>query len=192
MHHIYHTEGLILDSMDVGEAGRRYAIFTRELGLVYARATGVRKLSSKLRFTLQDFAYVKVDLVQGKNFWRVTSASSVGALGGLAKNRDTLEVFANVARLLRRLLAASEPNETLFDDLLKGLYILEGCATAENRRNIEVVIVLRALHNLGYIGGGGLDHIIESPFEEELVYKISPARKEALRQINQALKGSQL
>ncbi|MDP9249736.1 MAG: hypothetical protein M3M85_04495, partial [bacterium] len=77
-------------------------------------------------------------------------------------------------------------------DLLKGLYVLEGCDTAENLRNIEVIIVLRALHNLGYIGGGGLSHIIESPFEEELIYKISGARKEALRQINQALRESQL
>ena len=192
MHHIYHTEGLILDSMDIGEASRRYTIFTRELGMIYARATGVRKLSSRLRFVLQDFAYVKVDLVQGKNFWRVTSASSTGQLEGLAKNRETLEVFANVARLLRRLLAASERNEKLFMDLLKGLYILEGCATTENLRNIEVVIVLRALHNLGDIGGDGLSHIIESPFEEELVYKISRARQEALRQINQALRESQL
>ena len=192
MHHIYHTEGLILESTPVGEADKRYAIFTRDLGMINARATGVRKLSSKLRFVLQDFAYVKIDLVQGKNYWRVTSASPGGILEGLAKERKTLEVFANVARLLRRLLAASERNEKLFADLLKGLHILEGCGTAENLRNIEVVIVLRALHNLGYIGGEELKHIIESPFEEELVYRILPARKEALRQINQALRESQL
>lgn len=192
MHHIYHTEGLILGSSDVGEAGRRYAIFTRDLGLIHARAAGVRKLSSKLRFVLQDFAYVKIDLVQGKNFWKVTSALATGKLERVSKNREKLEVFANVARLLRRLLAASEQNEKLLADLLQGLFILEDCATTENLRNIEVVMVLRALHNLGYIGQSGLREIIESPFDEELVYRASPARKEALRQINQALRESQL
>ncbi len=57
MHHIYHTEGIILGSKNYGEAGKYYSIFTRDLGMIYASAQGVRKMSSKLRFILQDFAY---------------------------------------------------------------------------------------------------------------------------------------
>ncbi|MFA6257059.1 MAG: DNA repair protein RecO [Candidatus Paceibacterota bacterium] len=193
MHHIYHTEGLILSSSDFGEAGKRYAIFTRNLGMIYARATGVRKMPSKLRFVLQDFSCVKVDLVQGKNFWRITSASKTNKLELLSKNRDKLQVFGNIAKLLIRLLAAAEPNEKLFADLLQGLLILENSKTAEDRRNVEVIIVLRALADLGYIGGGDmLENFVKSPLEEELVYKISKSRSEVLRHINQALKASNL
>ncbi len=75
MHHIYHTEGIILGSKNYGETGKYYSIFTRDLGMVYASAQGVRKISSKFRYVLQDFSYVKVDLVRGRDFWRVTSAS---------------------------------------------------------------------------------------------------------------------
>lgn len=193
MHHIYHTEGIILDSTPFGEAGRRFAIFTRELGLVYARANGVRKMSSKLRFILQDFAQLKVDLVQGQNFWRVTSASYTGKLEHLAKDRAALAVFANLSRLLRRLLVAAEPNEKLFRDLEQGLGMLEQAETAEDRSNIEVILVLRALADLGYIGESAtVDNFVKSPLEIELVYKISTARREILRQINQALRESQL
>src|SRR3990167_1069534 len=110
MHHIYHTEGIILGSKNFGEAGRYYSIFTRDLGMIHASAQGVRKMSSKLRFILQDFAYVKVDLVQGKDFWRVTSASKTNKLEQLSKNRGTLEVVSNIAKLLKRLLAGVEPN----------------------------------------------------------------------------------
>ena len=56
MHHIYHTEGIILGSRNFGEAGKYYYIFTRDLGMITAGAQGVRKMSSKLRFVLQDFA----------------------------------------------------------------------------------------------------------------------------------------
>jgi len=55
MHHIHHTEGIILESRNFGEGGKYYSIFTRDLGMVYASAQGVRKMSSKLRFILQDF-----------------------------------------------------------------------------------------------------------------------------------------
>lgn len=193
MHHIYHTEGIILGSEDKGEASKRYDIFTRELGLVHARATGVRKLSSRLRFILQDFACVKVDLVQGRNFWRVTSASKTSALEFLAKDRAKLAIVFEIANLLKRLLPASEPNEKLFTDILCGFTILEKSGAEEDLRNLEVIIVLRALHSLGYIGGGEtLNHLIQSPLEADLVYQIGSARSLALREINQALRASHL
>ncbi len=193
MHHIYHTEGIILGSSNSGEAGKYYSIFTRDLGMVTAYAQGVRKMSSKLRFILQDFACIKVDLVAGRNIFRVTSASKTGELGELIKNKDTFQVVANIARLLKRLLAGIEPNEELFSDLLNGLYILEKSQTKDGLRNIEAIIVLRILNNLGYIGENDvLENIIKSPFEENLIFEASKARTKVLEQINKALRETHL
>jgi DNA repair protein RecO (recombination protein O) len=193
MHHIYHTEGIILDSRNFGEAGKYYSIFTRDLGMVYASAQGVRKLSSKLRFVLQDFAYIKLDLVQGKDFWRITSASKTNKLGQLTKNPGTFEVFFNIAKLLKRLLAGVECNEALFSDLINSLSILEKLKTKEDLRNVEAIIVLRILNNLGYIGGNEiLQNLIKSPFEENLIFEFSKSRSQVLRQINKALKETHL
>src|SRR3989344_2332348 len=110
MHHIYHTEGIILSSKNSGEAGKYYSIFTRDLGLIYARAEGVRKMSSKLRFVLQDFAYLKIDLVAGKDIVRVTNASKTNVLEKITKQPENFKILANIARLLKRLLAGVEPN----------------------------------------------------------------------------------
>lgn len=193
MHHIYHTEGIILGSKNYGETGRYYSIFTRDLGMIYASAQGVRKMSSKLRFVLQDFAYIKVDLVQGKDFWRVTSASKTNELGELCKNRGTFEVVSNITNLLKRLLAGVEKNELLFSDLINGLSILEKVEIKEDLRNIEAVIVLRILNNLGYIGGNEvLQNLIKSPFEENLIFEVSKSRSQVLHQINKALKETHL
>ncbi|MFA5932189.1 MAG: DNA repair protein RecO [Candidatus Paceibacterota bacterium] len=193
MHHIYHTEGIILGSKNYGETGRYYSIFTRDLGMVYASAQGVRKVSSKLRFVLQDFAYVKVDLVQGKDFWRVTSASKTNMLGDLTKNRGTFEVFFNIAKLLKRLLAGIEKNEVLFTDLINNLTILEKIDKKDDLRNIEAIIVLRILNNLGYIGENEiLQNLTKSPFEENLIFEFSKSRSAVLHQINKALKETHL
>jgi DNA repair protein RecO len=193
MHHIYHTEGLILGSKNFGETGKYYSIFTRDLGMIYASASGVRKMSSKLRFILQDFSYVKIDLVQGRDFWRVTSASKTNELEQLFKNGETFAVFYNIANLLKRLLAGVEPNEALFADLINGLSVLEKIEKKEDLRNVEVVLVLRILNNLGYIGGNEiLKTFIKSPFEDDIIFEVAKNRTKILSEINKALKETHL
>lgn len=193
MHHIYHTEGIILGSRNTGESGKYYFIFTKELGMIYATATGVRKISSKLRFILQDYAYLKIDLVQGQNFFRVTSASKTNQLEKITKRPETLKIFHNIARLLKRLLAGVEPNEALFVDLLHSMRALEKIENKSDLQNIEAIIVLRILNNLGYIGGNeNLKDLIKSPFDESMIFEVSKARSHILNQINKALKETHL
>lgn len=193
MHHIYHTEGLILSSRAYGEAGKYYAIFTRDLGMIYASAQGVRKMSSKLRYVLQDFSYIKLDLVKGKDFWRLTSASKTNKLSGIVTDTGRLQVFHNIARLLKRLLAGEDPNKELFHDLINGLSVLENTEGETGLRNIEIILVLRILSNLGYIGDGlDVDSLIKSPFEDSLMLEVSKSRKDILNTINKALKETHL
>lgn len=193
MHHIYHTEGIILSSKNSGETGKYYAIFTRDLGMIYASAQGVRKMSSKLRFIVKDFAYLKIDFVRGKDFWRMTSASKTNNLEEIYKNPGALAVCSNIARLLKRLLAGEDPNEYLFDDVLKGLLVLEKIQNRDDLRNFEAVMVLRILKNLGYIGEEKeFDALIASPFEDSLVFEVSKNRTKILSEINKALKETHL
>ena len=188
-----------MGSRNFGEAGRHYSIFTRDLGMIYASAQGVRKMSSKLRFVLQDFSYLKIDLVQGKDFWRVTNASKTGMLEQITKTPETFKVFSNIARLLKRLLAGVEPNEALFADLIQGLAILEKTAKnfssekSADLRNIEAIIVLRIINNLGYIGDSEvLQTFIKSPFEEDMIYQAAKSRVRILSEINKALRETHL
>ncbi len=193
MHHIYHTEGIILGSRNFGEAGKYYYIFTRDLGMLRASAQGVRKISSKLRFILQDFAYLKVDLVRGKDFWRLTSAEKTNLLENISKNPEVFRTVSNISSLLRRLLQGEDANETLFNDLIRGFSILEKSKTEEELRNIEIIIVLRMLHNLGYIGGNeAISNLVQSPFEENLVFEISKSKAKVLSHINKALRETHL
>src|SRR3989344_3051007 len=193
MHHIYHTEGIILGSKNFGEAGKYYYIFTRDLGMITASAQGVRKMSSKLRFVLQDFSYLKIDLVAGKNIFRITTASKTNILEQITKKPETFKVFTNIARLLTRLLAGIEPNDALFDDLVNGLSVLEAMEKKEDLRHVEAVIVLRIISNLGYIGQSEVvDTFIKSPFEEKLIFEASKHRPRILREINKALQETHL
>ncbi len=50
-------------------------------------------------------------------------------------------------------------------------------------------MVLRILNNLGYVGDDEITQkLIKSPFEENLIFEVSQARRKVLREINKALK----
>lgn len=193
MHHKHHTEAIILGSSDYGESAKIFFVLTRDLGMLYASAQGVRKMSSKLRYVLQDFSYIKIDLIKGKDFWRITSASKTNQLEKITKNSDSLRTIFNIAKLLRRLLPEQEKNEILFTEVLSGLSALESVTSKEDINNIEIIIVLRILSNLGYIGDiNSLESLIKSPFEEELILEISKNKSRAIFEINRALRDTQL
>jgi DNA repair protein RecO len=192
MHHIYHTEGIILGGGSFGETGKYYNIFTHNFGMIHARAQGVRKISSKLRFLLQDFAYLKIDLVRGKNFWLITSVSKTNQLEKLSKCPQALKVLTNISNLLKRLLVGEGAQEKLFLDLLKGFSVLDK-ASKEDLLNIEIIIVLQILNNLGYLGEEKIfSDIIKSPWEDILVPQVSKNRSQILSKINQILQETHL
>src|SRR3989344_4801484 len=105
-HHIYTTEGLVLGSMPLGEANKYISIFTRDLGLIRASAQGVRSVSSKLRYGLQDFSQSTISLVRGKNVWRVTNALPYKNLFASFKNDESKFLLCtNVLSLVKKLVA---------------------------------------------------------------------------------------
>ncbi len=193
MHHIYHTDGIILGSRNFKEANKYFYILTRDLGLVYAEAEGIRKITSKLRFVLQDFSYVKLDFVKRKNIWRITSAIKTNELDILKNDFEKLKILNNISRLLIRLLPEQETNENLFVDLLNGLKTFEKIENKQELVNLEIILVLKILHNLGYLNTQEiLSDLNPSPIQNEFLLDISKNKSFILKEINKALRESHL
>lgn len=137
-YHIYTTKGFILSSRPYREADRVYSILTRDLGLIRATGTGVRKEVSKLRGSLEPLALSEVSLVRGQEFWRLTSAQSIKAIS----------VTAELARPLL-LLEKLVPGETVHPELFD---VLEDFILNQPRdENFETKLVSRILYELGYL-----------------------------------------
>ena len=194
MHHIYHTHGFILGSRNKGEANKMLTIYTREMGLVRAMVQGIRLHKSKLRFTLQDFSCANIDLVRGRDIWRVTSAKNISTFPFARASRNSLLIIARVSSLLERLCDGEESNEKIFDDFMQVLYLLDDMnIESSSREALELHLVLRIMNSLGYIG----DSLILSDYlggsidlnKTELLLK---EKRSIISHINKALNESQL
>ncbi len=194
-HHVYNTEGFILDSAPSGEASKRYTLFTKDLGMVRAVAQGVRLSKSKLRFSLQDFSLVHVSLVRGKEVWRLTNARSEKNLYSYFKHdRRALSLIVQIFSLTKRLIPGEEKNEELFTILHDAFEFLDaGQLSNEEKSSFELILVIKILENLGYMGNSvELRSFIVEPWSKELLQDMERVKKIAYREINTSLKETQL
>ena len=195
MHHIHHTEAFILGSRPKGEDSKLLILYTRELGLIYAHAQGVRKISSKLRFVVQDFSQVQVDLVRGKEIWRLTTASPIRSYRDLLKVRPAANILARTAALLMRLVPGEEASEEVYQTMIRTYALLEVHGqSAEDYRALELLSVARILVALGYLSRAtpGVAH--ENGMDTDLPEEFADIayQHRLIREINQALAATQL
>lgn len=194
-HHIYHTRGLILGSVSTRESNKYYRIFTEELGLVGATAQAVRKLSSKLRYTLQDFSWVNVDLVHGREVWRITSAvpEERGAHSGeiFPENRVLL---ARVCALVARLVHGEEQNNFLFNELSNITEFLQKeHVPLFLHASFETLATMRVLSYLGYDNFETYTEFVQNrEWSHEILVSFEKMRLPALHDVNRVLKETHL
>jgi len=193
-HHIYHTEAIVLNTKPVGEAGKFVYVLTQELGLISAKAQGVRLINSKLRYSLQDFSHVEVSLVRGKEIWRLTGAKLIKENNLHKKNSENFLILYRLSKLLLRLLHGEEKNIKLFELITNTLTFLEEHFTAEELKTLEIIAVLRILRSLGYFGQEkSLEAFAkDNDWHKELLVTFRPEQAKALILINNALKETQL
>lgn len=185
MYQKYHTEALVLGSREIGEADRLVSLFTRDFGLVRARASGVRAERSKMRYATQDYSRARVSLVRGKRGWRLAGAAALKSATG---SRKSISTFARIAELTMRLVHGEEKNDYLFAVLAEAHETLMR-ERVEASATIEIVCVARVLYALGYLSAEALETALftHTAYTGEHLLEAEMMRPKLLSSINRAI-----
>lgn len=192
-----HTRAIVLGHHDVGEASRVYRLFTRDLGMVFARCQSSREGRSRHRYSLQLLSVVDVSLVRSRAGWRLTNVTPLASLHTTHHtNPHVRALVARVLTLVRRMVVGEERGSELFDLVWNGLMFLEKeKISVENLKWFEALFVLRILNVLGYVQNDETyaPHLAPSTeFSLELIESFAPAHRLAISEINRALEASHL
>lgn len=190
MYQKYNTEALVLGSRESGESDRTVILFTRDFGLVRARATAVRSEKSKMRYALQNYTLANVSLVRGKRSWRVAGAT---ALRLTTADVRAVGTFARSAELVVRLVHGEEQNPYLYAALVEAHSALMR-ENVEAFGTIEIVCVARVLYSLGYISAEALETALftHTAYTGEHLLEAETMRDKLLSSINKAIAETQL
>ena len=196
MYHMYNTEAFVLGGMPAGESSRFMYLFTKDLGLVGVRAQNVRSITSKLRYALDDFSHSKVSLVRGKQMWRLTNAAPHKNFFLTFRDRpEARDVSTRILSVVRMLVAGEEANPALFAILTDAFSFLETHAhDSEHTKNLEAILMLRILDNLGYFGSHETlgEFVQGTEWTPELLTAMQSKRRDAIVVINAALRATNL
>lgn len=192
-HYIYQTEGIILEKKNFGEADQFISFYTSGLGGFKAVANGVRLLKSKLRYNLDNLSYANFSFIRGKESWRIIDAIEIPGFN-IKKDNDKYVSLGKITRLLSRLVQGEERNEHLWSIVWSGMSFLDkNSFDKKSLVNFEVIMALRILDNLGYIGEvGNLGRFLRGEFTLEIISEMDDFKREATREIKNGLKESHL
>lgn len=199
MYQKYTTDALVLGSREHGEADKVFALYTRDFGLVWARASAVRAEHSKMRAALQSYSRAHVSLVRGTRGWRAAGAMPMRP--ALASSAGGLTTFARIGELVLRLVRGEETNEYLFDTLADAHATLfhDGgqpmSAIGEgSTASIELVCVARILYALGYLSAEAFETTLfaHTAYGLPELAEAGEQRDRLLSSINRAIAETQL
>jgi DNA repair protein RecO (recombination protein O) len=191
MYQKYQTDAIVIAARESGEADKTLALYTRDFGLVRARATSVRSERSKMRYALQSYARANVALVRGKSGWRAAGASASTTTAG--KDGAGIAAFARISELVVKLVAGEDHDEYLFDALAQAHEALMR-ERVEAVATIEIVAVARILYALGYLSAEALETALftHTAYAEPHLREAEVIQDALLSSINRALSQTHL
>ncbi len=174
----------------LGESNTLIILLTKDLGLIRARAQGLRKPSAKLSSALITLAESNVTLVRGKDGWRITGATLSCQWHRLLPSVGRVRTSRLVGLMLR--LVAGETQDTYLFPLFKGF--LETLNTPHHpdlHDAAECVAILKLLSILG------LDQDVHisstaSLYDSQILKDVAKERSLYIERINHGIEMSGL
>ncbi len=146
---LYKTEGIVLRSMDLGEADRVLTLLTPRLGKLRVIAKGIRRPRSRLGGGLEPFSDVHLVLAVGRTFDVVTQVALEDPHLGLRNDLHSTAAAWYLVELADRFCEGSADSHEAFVLLAQGLAALDAAPSEVSR---EVVARWFELHLLDAMG----------------------------------------
>lgn len=189
MRHKYQSRAIVLARAPLGEANTLVTLVTSDLGLVRARAQGLRKPSAKLAPALATFCESEVTLVRGSEGWRITGATLIEQW----HRRLTPEARTHAARtvgLLLRLVLGQTSDATFFE-IVQGYFEALATTDAAQHEAAECLAALRLVATLG-LDGEALPSRAASVYDAATLAVVTQDRSRIVGRINRGIAASGL
>ncbi|MDP2934235.1 MAG: DNA repair protein RecO [bacterium] len=108
------TKAIILKSADSNEVDRLLTVYSEKLGKINISAKGVKKLESKLRYSIEPITYTQMILVEGKNFLILKDSVILEQFLKTKKNPEKIKIAQKLAELIDEAIIGEEKDENIW------------------------------------------------------------------------------
>lgn len=144
----YTTKGLVLRETQYKDNDKILSILTEELGLITAKARGVKQKNSKLRSGCQLLTYSDFTLFEKNGYYTINEAEPLNLFGGIRQDIELLSLGSYFAQLLETVSGEGQRDPELLYLGLNSLYALDKLKKPQNL--VKAVFELRLMCLCGY------------------------------------------
>ena len=208
MRHKYATPAIVLSRTPLSEASALITLLTTDVGLVRARAQGVRKPGAKMASALQTFVECDVMLLRGKVGWMLAGALHTTDWFAKLSRPARLRAGRITTLLLRLVHGESAEASAIFYTIFLGLlHVLAQQSEHENNAfkegefddnrleeeadAAECLAALRILHALG-VDAGEIPGGLAGDYSPETLASVITQRADYITRINKGIAASGL
>lgn len=119
------TEGIILKKAGLNEVDQLLTVYTKELGKVKVSAKGVKRLESKLRYSIEPISYVQLILVEGKNQLILKDAIIIDQFLKIKKDLNKLKSAKQIAGMIDEAIVGQEKDGDVWNLILQAFKDLD-------------------------------------------------------------------
>ena len=189
MRHKYEPCGIVLSRTPAGEANAFITLLTSDMGVVRARAQGVRRSGAKLSAALATFAESELVLIRGKDGWRIAGAILKESWFLRLRSAESRARAARICGLLLRLVIGEANDEALFPIIREFFQALAELPENTNEA-AEILAALLVLRALGFDAGDMPND--SSAFAPTVLAEIMKNRTTYIARINHSIEASGL
>ena len=144
---LYKTVGIVLKSIEYGDADKIATIYTKNYGKVRAIAKGVRKTKSKFGSSLEILTYAIFLFYKGKNLDTISQTEILESFFSTSKEVIKFAFATNCAEIVDKLTEEGETNIGLFNLLKEVLHYLR---EAKDPKLVNLSFKWKVISVLGY------------------------------------------
>jgi len=108
------TEAIILKSADANEVDRILTIYSQELGKINISAKGVKKLESKLRYSIEPISWIQMILVEGKNILILKDAVIKDQFLKIKRDWEKIKIAKKLVDLIDEAIVGEECDKEIW------------------------------------------------------------------------------
>jgi len=130
------TEAIILKSVGSNEVDRLLTVYSEKLGKINVSAKGVKKIESKLRYSVEPISYVKMILVEGKNFLILKDAILIDQFLDIKKDLKKIKIAKELMKMIDEAIVGEEGDEDIWKLILGTFKLLDSVDPAYAKASV--------------------------------------------------------
>ena len=124
-HQYYRTKGIVLKKENRNEADQVFTIFTEKYGKIEVVGKAIRKITSKLRASIDIFYLTKIEFIQGKNQKILTDAILIDKFNSQKQNPEACGVAFQIAEMVDSLIIREQADRDIWYLLVEFFFYFE-------------------------------------------------------------------